>query len=135
MLFIQKKSLSYQCAILLCKERTNVLRLMDVNINSAESTRHIKDQYYVWRVVNQKDDLENMPHPFHSHDTQFRILARNGKLPYQNEMGNKDTFVVNEGEYVDVLVKFPNTGVFMYHCHNLEHQEHGMMAHFEVKDK
>src|SRR5699024_4322578 len=41
-LFIQKKSLSYQCAILLCKERTNVLRLMDVNINSAESTRHIQ---------------------------------------------------------------------------------------------
>lgn len=94
---------------------------------------YTKDQYYVWRVVNQKDDLENMPHPFHSHDTQFRILARNGKLPYQNEMGNKDTFIINEGEYVDVLVKFPNTGMFMYHCHNLEHQEHGMMAHFEVE--
>ncbi len=95
---------------------------------------YTKDQYYVWRVINQKDDMENMPHPFHSHDTQFRILARNGKLPYQNEIGYKDTFIVNEGEVVDVLVKFPNTGMFMYHCHNLEHQEHGMMAHFEVEE-
>lgn len=92
-----------------------------------------KDQYYVWRITNQKDDIENMPHPFHCHDTQFRILARNGKLPYQNELGYKDSFVVNEGEFVDILIHFPNTGMFMYHCHNLEHQEHGMMAHFDVK--
>lgn len=91
-----------------------------------------KDNYYVWRVVNQLDDIENMPHPFHAHDTQFRILARDGKLPYKNEMGYKDTFVVDKGEAVDVLVKFPDTGVFMHHCHNLEHQEHGMMTHFEV---
>lgn len=91
-----------------------------------------KDQYYVWRIVNQKDDIENMPHPFYAHDTQFRSLARNGKLPYQNEMAYKDTFIVNEGEVVDVLVKFPNTGIFMYHYHNLEHQEHGMMVHFEI---
>ena len=93
-----------------------------------------KDRYYVWRVVNQKDDIENMPHPFHAHDTQFRILARNGKLPYKNEMGFKDTFLVDKGESVDVLVKFPDTGVFMHHCHNLEHQEHGMMTHFEVTE-
>ncbi|MDN6196059.1 MAG: multicopper oxidase domain-containing protein [Atopostipes suicloacalis] len=91
-----------------------------------------KDQYYVWRIINQKDDIENMPHPFHAHDTQFRILARDGKLPYKNEMGYKDTFVVNKGEAVDVLVKFPDSGIFMHHCHNLEHQEHGMMTHFEV---
>lgn len=94
-----------------------------------------KDQYYVWRILNQKDDLENMPHPFHVHDTQFRILARSGKLPYKNEMGYKDTLLVNPGEFVDILVKFPDTGIFMHHCHNLEHQEHGMMTHFEVKNK
>lgn len=93
-----------------------------------------KNQYYVWRIINQKDDLENMPHPFHAHDTQFRILARDGKLPYKNEMGYKDTLLVNKGESVDVLVKFPNTGIFMHHCHNLEHQEHGMMTHFEVTE-
>lgn len=93
-----------------------------------------KDQYYVWRIINQKDDIENMPHPFHVHDTQFRILARDGKLPYKNEMGYKDTFVVNKGESVDILVKFPDTGIFMHHCHNLEHQEHGMMTHFKVTD-
>ncbi|SFH65350.1 multicopper oxidase family protein [Pisciglobus halotolerans] len=93
-----------------------------------------KDQYYVWRIINQKDDIENMPHPFHAHDTQFRILARNGKLPYKNEMGYKDTLVVNKGEAVDILVKFPDTGLFMHHCHNLEHQEHGMMTHFEVEE-
>ena len=94
-----------------------------------------QNHYYVWRVTNQKDDIENMPHPFHAHDAQFRILSRDGKLPYKNEMGYKDTFVVNEGESVYVLVKFLDTGVFMHHCHNLEHQEHGMMTHFEVKEK
>lgn len=93
-----------------------------------------KNQYYVWRIINQKDDLENMPHPFHAHDTQFRILARDGKLPYKNEMGYKDTLVVNPGEVVDILVKFPDSGIFMHHCHNLEHQEHGMMTHFEVRE-
>lgn len=91
-----------------------------------------KNQYYVWRVINQKDDIENMSHPFHAHNTQFRILARDGKLPYKNEMAYKDTFIVNPGEVVDVLVKFSTTGMFMHHCHNLEHQENGMMTHFEV---
>src|SRR5699024_6040870 len=94
---------------------------------------YTKDQCYVWRVVKQKDDINSMLDAVHSHGMQFRIFARNCKLPVQNEICNKDTFIVNEGEYVDMLVKFSNTGMFMYHCHNLEHQEHGMMAHFEVE--
>ncbi len=71
-------------------------------------------------------------HPFHIHGTQFQVLSRNGDEPDLNEQGWKDTIFVNSGETVRIIVQFNYKGVFMYHCHILEHEEAGMMGQLEV---
>lgn len=72
-------------------------------------------------------------HPFHIHGTQFQVLSRNGNQPYLNEQGWKDTVYVRANETVRIIVKFEKKGLFMYHCHILEHEEAGMMGQLEVK--
>lgn len=64
---------------------------------------------------------------------QFKVLNRsNGELA-PHEQGWKDTVLVNAGEKVRVLVKFDAPeGMYVFHCHNLEHANNGMMANFEV---
>ena len=47
--------------------------------------------------------------------------------------GLKDTVLVYPGERVDVGVRFDDyAGLFLLHCHNLEHEDAGMMMNFEV---
>ena len=75
-----------------------------------------------------------MVHPFHIHGTRFLVLTRNGKDPYPNENGFKDTIGVNPGETVRILVKFDLPGIYMYHCHILEHEDGGMMAQIDIVD-
>ncbi len=37
------------------------------------------------------------------------------------------------GERVELILEFPEyTGVFMYHCHLLEHEDNGMMGQYQV---
>ncbi len=73
------------------------------------------------------------PHPFHVHGAQFQIIERNGQEPALNERGWKDTVMVEEGEEVRLLVQFKKEGLFMYHCHILEHEDAGMMGQFLVE--
>jgi len=41
--------------------------------------------------------------------------------------------LVVPGERVTVLKRFGNfKGLFLYHCHNLEHEDMGMMRNFEL---
>lgn len=94
-----------------------------VNLNDIE----------IWEFYNNSP----LAHPMHIHDIQFRILSRNGKPPALNERGLKDTVLVNPDETVRVITKFENyadeDSPFMYHCHNLEHEDNGMMGQFIVK--
>ncbi|MDD3109969.1 MAG: multicopper oxidase domain-containing protein [Eubacteriales bacterium] len=76
-----------------------------------------------------------MIHSFHLHGTQFRILTRNGNLPLLNERGWKDTVALDSGERVRILVSFDEPGIFMYHCHILEHEDNGMMGQIEITAK
>lgn len=76
--------------------------------------------------------MNSIPHPFHVHGVQFRIIDRNGKDPSLNERGWKDTVMVDNGEEVRILVRFRKKGLFMYHCHILEHEDSGMMGQFSV---
>ncbi|WP_343081769.1 multicopper oxidase family protein [Ostreiculturibacter nitratireducens] len=77
-----------------------------------------------------------MFHPFHIHNTQFRILDRSGQKPGPHEAGLKDTVVVAPGESVSVQVRFADftdpDRPYMYHCHILEHEDGGMMGQFTV---
>lgn len=77
-----------------------------------------------------------MFHPFHIHNTQFRILSRNGQPPDARESGPKDTVLVEPGGTVALQVRFDTFTdpdlPYMFHCHILEHEDAGMMGQFTV---
>jgi FtsP/CotA-like multicopper oxidase with cupredoxin domain len=51
------------------------------------------------------------------------------------DQGWKDTVLLMPGERVRLLVKFDHyAGLYIYHCHNLEHEDLGMMRNFRIKE-
>lgn len=85
-----------------------------------------------WRITNATSDF----HPMHSHGILFQVLSRNGSSTLApNDKGWKDTVLINPYEQVVVLIKFTQyKGIYMFHCHNLEHEDDGMMLNFKVVD-
>jgi bilirubin oxidase len=82
----------------------------------------------IWEVEN----LVGMDHPFHLHGFQFQVLDRNGKP--EKDRRWKDTVNVPKHETVRFVVKYNDyPGLWMFHCHILDHEDHGMMAVLEVK--
>lgn len=86
----------------------------------------------IWIIRNVGGMMQTGGHPFHVHGTQFQVISRNGQTPPPQERGFKDTVFVNTGEEVAILVRFSHPGIFMYHCHILEHEDSGMMGQFRV---
>ena len=85
----------------------------------------------VWEVVNRS----TMPHPFHAHGVQFHVLERAGArvLTAPQDLGLKDTVLLWPGETVRLGVRVgQHRGLFVMHCHNLEHEDTGMMSLFEI---
>ena len=74
-------------------------------------------------------------HPMHFHGNHFQILERTGgrgKL-IATEKGWKDTVMLMPGEKVKVITTFSQfKGKYVLHCHNLEHEDSGMMLNFEI---
>jgi FtsP/CotA-like multicopper oxidase with cupredoxin domain len=88
------------------------------------------NQLEEWRIVNGTTEF----HPMHIHGVLFQVYSRNGNtnLP-PSDKGWKDTVLVNPSETVRLLVKFVNyNGIYLFHCHNLEHEDDGMMMNFRV---
>jgi FtsP/CotA-like multicopper oxidase with cupredoxin domain len=86
----------------------------------------------VWSFVNDSA----FAHPVHLHATHFRVLSRSGGrgevMPW--EAGRKDTVLLYPFESIDVSVRFTEQrGLFLLHCHNLEHEDMGMMANILVE--
>ena len=74
------------------------------------------------------------PHPMHIHNIQWRIVDVNGVPPAPGDDGWKDTFLVPSRGSVRVIGTFiDNVGLYVTHCHNLEHEDHAMMFNFEVQ--
>lgn len=87
----------------------------------------------IWELRNTSASMMQLPHSMHLHDVQFRILDRNGQPPAPVESGRKDTVLLWPNDKVRIISKFDDyTGVYMYHCHMLEHEDDGMMGQFEV---
>jgi FtsP/CotA-like multicopper oxidase with cupredoxin domain len=75
-------------------------------------------------------------HPVHIHLSEFFILSRDGKAPPPLERGRKDTILIggDVGREVKLLIKFEEfSGRYVFHCHNIEHEDMRMMAQFEVQ--
>jgi len=86
----------------------------------------------IWIIRNRGGMMQTGGHPFHVHGTQFQIISRNGQKAPLQEQGFKDTVFVSIGEEVKIRVRFNHAGLFMYHCHILEHEDSGMMGQFRV---
>ncbi|MBL0381364.1 MAG: multicopper oxidase domain-containing protein [Desulfofustis sp. PB-SRB1] len=87
----------------------------------------------IWEIVNDSASRMQLPHSMHLHDVQFHILDRNGEPPEPFEAGRKDTVLLWPGERVRIIASFLDyTGIYMFHCHMLEHEDAGMMGQFEV---
>lgn len=71
-------------------------------------------------------------HPVHLHLVHFKVLSRGDKKPRGEDIGWKDTVFLSD-DPVHVLVNFSGyRGKYVFHCHNLEHEDMMMMANFEV---
>ncbi|KPM46581.1 multicopper oxidase family protein [Jiulongibacter sediminis] len=100
------------------------------NMNRIDETvKHLDTE--IWEFDNSSGDE---PHPMHIHGVQFKIVSRTGKQNtiQPHERGLKDTVLVGPGEKVQVKMKFELKGKFVFHCHNLEHEDDGMMLNFQV---
>lgn len=98
----------------------------------------------IWELYNTTPDT----HPIHLHLVAFQILNRaeftgdpNGpdlvvgppQPPDANETGWKDTVRANPGEVTRIIARFgPFEGIYPWHCHILEHEDHDMMRPYEV---
>ena len=100
----------------------------------------------IWHINNAK---ASMPHPMHLHGYFYRVLQRSGS-PEQvkkqavdaqgrlvTDLGYKDTVLVWPGETVSVSIDFSRPQyqgeqLFLFHCHNLEHEDQGMMLNVRV---
>ncbi|EHA58171.1 bilirubin oxidase [Pyricularia oryzae 70-15] len=86
----------------------------------------------IWELENSSGGWS---HPIHIHLIDFRVLARDGPrsvMPYE-AAGLKDVVWLGRNEKVLVEAHYaPWDGVYMFHCHNLIHEDHDMMAAFNV---
>ena len=87
--------------------------------------------------------MMSMAHPIHLHGQQFQVLSREIEGMRQEEYktvsqgfinsGWKDTVLVMPGEEIVIAKPFEDyKGLFLYHCHNLEHEDLGMMRQFYI---
>src|SRR5271165_17523 len=84
------------------------------------------DATEIWRLQS------DFSHPLHLHLVHFQVLSHSGR-PGPYDAGWKDTVSLFPGQTVNILVKFSGyRGRYVFHCHNLEHEDMAMMANFEV---
>jgi spore coat protein A len=106
----------------------NPLRWMDPitenpNVNSIE----------VWEIHNFTMDA----HPIHIHLVQFQVVDRQpfggiARPPEVWEIGFKDTVICYPGEVTRVKASFDIAGLYVWHCHIIEHEDNEMMRPYEV---
>lgn len=85
-----------------------------------------------------------MAHPIHVHGVQFQVIGRQVSSQFASawetvrsgyvDDGWKDTVLLMPGESVKLLLRFEDyTGLYVYHCHILEHEDRGMMRNYLVR--
>jgi blue copper oxidase len=100
----------------------------------------------IWSIRNP---AVGMPHPMHIHGFSFQVvqrlnspsqvagLATFGSGRTVSDLGWKDTVLVWPGETVRIAIDFthdfPGSQIYLLHCHNLEHEDGGMMINFRVQ--
>jgi FtsP/CotA-like multicopper oxidase with cupredoxin domain len=81
----------------------------------------------IWNVTNNT----NLDHPFHMHGYPIQVLSVGGEPPAALEW--RDTVNIPAMQALKLAVLFDRPGMWMFHCHILDHAEMGMMAMLVVK--
>jgi len=80
----------------------------------------------IWRLET------DFNHPLHLHLVHFQVLSHSGR-PGPYDAGWKDTIDLGPGQAANILMRFSGyRGRYVFHCHNLEHEDMSMMGNFEV---
>jgi FtsP/CotA-like multicopper oxidase with cupredoxin domain len=87
----------------------------------------------VWELFNFTEDA----HPIHIHEVQFQVVDRQPlegppRPPEPWETGFKDTVIAYPDEITRVKARYGTAGLFVWHCHIVEHEDHEMMRPYRV---
>jgi spore coat protein A len=87
----------------------------------------------IWELHNFTADA----HPIHIHEVQFQVLNRqpfDGSVrgPEAWEAGFKDTVIAYPGEITRVKALFDLPGLYVWHCHIVEHEDNEMMRPYFI---
>ena len=104
------------------------------------------DTAEIWEFRNDAETgmMGMMAHAMHVHGLQFRVLERSVEPRFSSgrnsvsagyvDVGWKDTVLVMPGERVRMLLRFEHyDGLYLYHCHMLEHEDSGLMRNYLIK--
>jgi bilirubin oxidase len=88
----------------------------------------------IWEIHNVTEDA----HPIHVHLVQFQVLDRQpigggpvrGPEPW--ETGFKDTVIAYPDEITRIKARFDLAGLYVWHCHIVEHEDNEMMRPYRV---
>ncbi|SFA75600.1 multicopper oxidase family protein [Azotobacter beijerinckii] len=74
-------------------------------------------------------NVSQYQHPIHLHGMAFKVLDSNRRtiVPYFT-----DTYLLGRNETARVALVADNPGVWMFHCHVVDHMETGLMAAIKV---
>jgi bilirubin oxidase len=102
------------------------------DVNNRVMAKPARGTIETWELENSSGGWS---HPIHVHLVDFQVVKRTGGrsvMPYE-AAGLKDVVWLGPGETVTVRAHYaPWDGVYMFHCHNLIHEDHAMMAAFNV---
>ena len=98
-----------------------------MDMNRVDISTHV-GATEIWEIAN----IVGMDHPFHLHGFQFQVLDRNGVAePY---VAWRDMLNIPKHSTARIIVRYDDyPGKWMFHCHILDHEDHGMMGVLEVK--
>jgi spore coat protein A len=81
----------------------------------------------IWRLTS------DVHHPVHLHLAHFQVLSRSARGAGAYDAGWKDTLDLARGETAEIIARFTGyPGRYVFHCHNLEHEDMAMMGNFHV---
>jgi hypothetical protein len=113
-------------------------------LGTIENERAVGNTLEMITMTNSEGNIK-FAHPMHLHGRQFQIHSRSiapESVDAYNTLkdglvdsGWHDTFLLMPNETVQILVRWSrHPGLFMYHCHNLPHEDMGMMRNFELSE-
>jgi spore coat protein A, manganese oxidase len=88
----------------------------------------------IWEIHNFTADA----HPIHIHEVTFEVVSRQvigetaARPADSSEAGRKDTVIAYPNEVTRVKALFDRPGLFVWHCHIVEHEDNEMMRPYRV---